>query len=115
MRSRVLIAIELALILPAALFMTALMVRNLSPLQDEPAHTAHQLVMWYSGRMWTLWVLLLALPMTVLVTGVALLRRNWNRDPQLALQTHRTTLLLALITLGAGGILTFVALHMAAN
>jgi hypothetical protein len=122
MRIRVIAAMELAFIFPAALFMTALVVRNLSPLQYEPALAAQHLVMWYAGRMWTLWVLLLALPFTVLVTGCATLRYNWNREP-----LHTARQLLAVIradlatqfvagtTLAAGGILTIVVLHMLAN
>jgi hypothetical protein len=62
MRTRIIAVLELVLIFPAALFMTALMLRNLQPLQYEPARSAQQLVMWYAGRMWTLWVLLLGLP-----------------------------------------------------
>ena len=62
---------ELLLILPAALFMTALVVRTLQPLEGEPARTAERIVMWYSERQWTLWILLIALPLTVLVTGCA--------------------------------------------
>jgi len=59
--------------LPAALFMTALVVRSLSYCITNRRLTAQQLVMWYAGRMWTLWVLLLALHFTVLVTGCATL------------------------------------------
>jgi hypothetical protein len=33
--------------------------RNLQPLQYEPARSAQQLVMWNADRMWTLWFLLL--------------------------------------------------------
>ena len=36
--------------------------------------------MWYSGHMWTLWVLLLALPFAGMVTGCGTLLREWNRD-----------------------------------
>ena len=122
MRTRIIAAMELALIFPAALFMTALVVRNLSPLPYESAHTAQQLVMWYAGRMWTLWVLLLALPFTVLVTGCATLRYNWNRElphtaRQLlaAIRAHLATLFVAATTLAAGGILAIVVLHMLAN
>ena len=43
---RALAATELALIFPAALFMTALFVRNLQPPQYEPAHTAERIVTW---------------------------------------------------------------------
>src|SRR5436853_6130943 len=63
MRTRAIAAIELVLILPAALFMTALVLRNLPQFE----HGAQPLVMWYARRMWGLWVLLLGLPLTVLV------------------------------------------------
>jgi hypothetical protein len=62
MRTRIFAFLQLVLILPAALFMASLVVRNLGPLQYEPAHTAQQIVMWYAGRLWTLWVLLFTLP-----------------------------------------------------
>lgn len=124
MRTRIIAVLEFLLILPAALFMTALVLRNLQPLQFEPAHSAQQLVMWYAGRMWTLWVLLLALPFTVLVTGCATLVSNWRRDiarPRTAQQAfaliggHVATLFVAATTLAAGAILAIVVLHMAAN
>src|SRR5579862_2071297 len=79
MRTRVIAALEFVLLSPAALFMAALVVRSLQPLQYEPAHSAQQVVMWHAGRMWTLWVLLLALPCTVLFTGSAALLRTWPR------------------------------------
>lgn len=115
---------EFLLILPAALFMAALVLRSLQPLQFEPAHSAQQLVMWYAGRMWTLWVLLLALPFTVLVTGCATLASNWRRGialPHTAQQVfsltrgHLATLFVAATTLAAAGILAIVVLHMAAD
>jgi hypothetical protein len=122
MRTRIIAGMQLALIFPAALFMTALVVRNLSPLQYEPAHIAQQLAMWYAGRMWTLWVLLLALPCTVLFTGCATLRYNWNRELLLAtrqlpavIRAQLGTLFVAAITLAAEGILVIVVLHILAN
>jgi hypothetical protein len=116
MRTRAIAALELVLICPAALFMTALVVRNLQPLQSEPAHTAQQLVMWYAGRMWTLWVLLLVLPFTVLVTGCATLLRSWNQDTELPHTVrYLPNLFVAATTLTAGGILAIVVLHMLAN
>ena len=70
----------LLLILPSILFMGALVVRELQPLQNEPAHTAQQqLVMWYAALMWTLWVLLIALPFAVLATGCVTLASNLRR------------------------------------
>ena len=109
---RVIAALELMLISPAALFMTALVVRRLRPLQYEPAHTAQRIVMWYSGQMWTLWVLLLALPFTALVTGCAMLLNRWNRDVELPNNARRS---LAATSLTAAGILAIVILHMLAN
>jgi hypothetical protein len=117
-------AMELAFIFPAALFMTALVVRNLQPLQYEPAHTAQRIVMWYSARMWTLWLLLLAMPFAVLVTGCAALLRSSNHDVELPhtaqqslalMRAPLTTLFVAATTLTAGGILVIVVLHMLAN
>ena len=121
---RPVILAQLLLIFPSVLFMGALVVRGLQPLHNEPAHTAQQLVMWYGARMWTLWVLLIALPFAVLVAGCVTLARNWREDmklPQAAQQTlaairaDRTMLLVAATTLTAGVILAIVALHMAAN
>jgi len=115
---------ELVLIFPAALFMTALALRNVQPLQYEPAHSAQQLVMWYAGRMWTLWVLLFGLPFTVLVSGCAELLHSRNRGIALALtarqslamvRAHLATLFIAAATLLAGVILAIVVLHVLAN
>ncbi|HUJ20501.1 MAG TPA: hypothetical protein VLX58_03215 [Bryobacteraceae bacterium] len=47
---RAIAATELLLTSPAALFMTALFVRNLQPLQYELAHTAQRIVTWYALR-----------------------------------------------------------------
>lgn len=117
-------AAQLLLIFPAVLFMGALVVRNLSPLEGEPAHTAQQIVMWYAGRMWTLWVLLIALPLGVLVTGCITFGRTWSADAGLLQGAKRTLavirangamLVIALLTMTAGVILTIVVLHMLAN
>ena len=114
-------AAQLLLIFPAVLFMGALVVRELQPLQHEPAHTAQRIVMWYSARMWTLWVLLIALPFAVLVTGCGTLLRRWGAEVELrqatrqtlaAISAHLATVLVAGATLTAGGVLAIVALHM---
>lgn len=124
MRTRIIAVLEVVLILPAALFMTALVLRNLQPPQYESAHIAQKLVMWYAGRMWTLWVLLLGLPLTVLLSGCAALLRSWNRDIVLPLtarqslamvRAHLATLFIAATTLIAGVILAIVVLHVLAN
>ena len=119
---RAIAATELILIVPAALFMTALFVRNVQPLQYEPAHTAQRIVMWYAARPHVgLWVLLIALPFVVLVTGCATLLRSWNDDVQLrqaaaqvftALRAHLAMVFVAAATLTAGGVLAIVTLHV---
>lgn len=121
---RTLAAAQLLLMFPAILFMGALVVRQLSPLQHEPAQTAQRIVMWYAGRMWTLWALLIALPLTALVTGGAALLRGWSKLPQLpnrvqqglaTIRGDRAMRFVVLMTLTAGLVLAIVALHMAAN
>src|ERR1700681_147013 len=81
--TRVVAAMQLALIFPAALFMTAVLVGAGDAPQYDLARIAQWIVMWYSARMWTLWLLWLTLPFAVLVTGCATLRRRWNRDIEL--------------------------------
>ena len=85
MRKRVIAVTELVLIFPAVLFMTALVLRNLQPLQYEPARSAQQLVMWYAGRMWTLWFLLLGLP---LITCQRLRRVATQLEPRQCSAAH---------------------------
>ncbi|HUE05201.1 MAG TPA: hypothetical protein VMR62_36985 [Bryobacteraceae bacterium] len=113
---------ELLLIFPSALFMAALFVRNLQPVQYEPAHTAEQIVLWFSLRPRVgLWGLLIALPLAVLVTGCITLLRFWKNDAALRQAAQQTlavirrylaTLLVAVATVTAGGILAIVALHL---
>ena len=120
--SRALAAFESLLIFPAVLFMSALFVRNLQPQQYEPARTAQRIVDWYAARTHLgLWVLLFALPLTVLATGCGALVKRWNDEPALreaalelagVVRLHWATLLVALATVTSGGILAIVALHV---
>ena len=115
-------AAEVLLVFPAALFMAALFVRELQPVQYEPAHTAQQILDWYAARVHLgLWVLLIALPLTVLVTGSVALVRAWKLSAELrqatrqtlaAARTHLATLFVAAATLAAFGFLAIVALHL---
>ena len=113
MRTRIIAAIEFVFILPATLFMTAVVLRNLPQFERG----ARQLVMCYARRMWTLWVLLLGLQLTVLVSGCATLARDWNRSMQslAMIRTQWASLFVAAITATAGVILVIVVLHMLAN
>lgn len=119
MRTRIIAFFQLALILPAALFMASLVVRNLAPLQYEPAHTAQQIVMWYAGRLWTLWVLLFTLPLIVVVSGyVALRNRNRATDQQSAPQSiasthpHWSERFVYVTTGASAGVLAIVVIHV---
>ena len=121
-RSAIAAGTELLLIFPAVLFMAALFVRNVQPLQYEPAHTAQQIVNWYAARLHIgLWGLLIGMPLIVLVTGGGIVFHKWRSDPELreaarqtlvVLAAHFETLLIALATLVAGGALSIVALHL---
>ncbi len=121
---RTLAAAQLLLMFPAILFMGALVVRQLSPLSNEPAQSAQRIVMWYAGRMWTLWALLIALPLTALITGCAALLRSWSKLPELPnrvqqgfaiIRGDRAMRFVVLMTSTAGIVLAIVAIHMAAN
>jgi len=92
------------------------------PQPNEPAHTFALIVDWYAARPRTgLWVLLIALPCTVMVTGCGTLLRSWSHEAELrqvtrqtltAIRAHLATLLIAVATLAASGFLTIVTLHV---
>jgi hypothetical protein len=119
MRTRIIVFWQLVLILPTALFMAALVLRNVAPLQYEPAHTAQQIVMWYAGRLWTLWVLLFTLPCIVLVSGCVALRTR-NRDTEqhsapgsvASTRPHWLVRLLYVTTVASAGVLAIVVFHV---
>jgi hypothetical protein len=119
---RSLAALELLLVFPAVLFMASLFARSVQPQQYEPAHTAQRIVDWYASSTHVgLWLLLIAMPLSVLIIGSATLLRGWRRDPDLRdaalkilglIRAHAATLLIAGTTVTASGILAIVALHM---
>src|SRR5690242_15446627 len=95
---------QVLLILPAIVFLGSVVARDLQPL--KPA--AERVVMWYAARMWTLWMLLLALPFTVFVTGCVTLfgSRNTHPDPSrqiiATIRSDGALSLVAALTLMAG-------------
>ena len=115
-------AAELLLISPAALFMTALFVRNLTPKQNEPARTAQRIVMLYASSVHVgLWVMLIGLPLVVLALGSLALLRQWSEDASLrqataqtlaALRAHFATFLIAAATAASIGILGAIGIHV---
>ena len=124
MDRRIIAATELVLIFPAVLFLTAVVARHLPLLQYEPARIAQEIVTWYSVRYWTLWVMLIGLPLAALFGGCIVLLRNSTdgtdegriaKQPFRAMRTHLPTQIIAAATLAAGLILVVVVLHMLAN
>ena len=115
---------QLVLIFPAAVFMAALLVRNLQPFLYEPAHTAQLIVAWYSGRVWTLWILLAGLPSAVLVIGCITLLKVWraqskpeaaSRKPSTSVRLSAATLMISALTLLAAATLMVVGVHVLMN
>jgi hypothetical protein len=119
---RTIATIELLLVCPAVLFMTALFVRNIQPPPYEPAQSARRLVDWFSARPFLcLDIFLIAMPMAALLIGCASVLRTWRTDAQLrqvalstlaAVRAHAAALLIAAATLTAGGVLAIVAVHV---
>ena len=120
--TRLIAATQLVLIFPAALFLTAVLVRTGGG-QYDLAHVAEQIVGWYAARMWTLWLLLLALPLAALVAGCGARLRKWSYAEHADSAPHSlatisapaATLFVAAMTLISAGILAVVVMHMAAN
>ena len=119
---RALAAAHLLLISPAVLFLVAVIVQRLQPLQ--PAYAAQHIVMWYAERMWTLWILLLALPLMVLISGCVSLLQDSSSSVQVvslarralaALHSSGARTTIAVTTATAAVIVGIVILHMLAN
>lgn len=114
--------LEAVFIVPAALFMTALFVRNLQPQQYEPAHSAQRVVDWFAARTYLgLWVFLIGLPLVVLAAGCVSLMSSWRSDPgvraaarecAVAVWRHLAVVVVALATGTSAVILSIVALHL---
>jgi|SRR5581483_7382354 len=105
-RKRTLIFAQIAMLFPSLLFMIAVALQ-----MTHAIRPAEQIVAWYAARMWTLWLLLIALPLAVLASGASTLLR-FQRAPS----DSRSTLPLFRATTGtAAVILAIVAVHMAAN
>jgi hypothetical protein len=109
--------VELMLVLPAALFMTALFLREV-----QPAAQTGRLVDWFGHHVVVgLYIFLVAMPFAAFIGGCAMVLRSWRRDAQFRRATremfstareHVASLLIAGATLVAGGVLAIVAMHM---
>jgi hypothetical protein len=109
--------VELILVLPAALFMTALFLREV-----QPAAQTGLLVQWFSHHIVLgLYVSLIGMPLAAFTVGCAMVLRSWRADAHFRRATlevftiaraNVASLLIAGATLMAGGILAIVAMHM---
>jgi len=124
MTIRLIAGLQAALIFPAILFLAAVLVGAGDPPQYELARVAQGIVTWYSARMWTLWVLLLMLPLAVLAAGCLTLLGSWNRVAELTVVARPAAALLpapfatffvAGTTVSSAAVLAVVVLHMLAN
>lgn len=112
-------AMQLVLILPAAFFLVAVVARSLQPLESG----AQQIVTWYADRIWTLWVLLIGLPLTAFAIGCVALFAQANAsldsvvavEPPVRIRRRDTTWMVATLTTIAGLILAIVIAHVLAN
>lgn|SRR6185437_1932436 len=110
--------IEVLLVFPAALFLSAS-----SVLSSRPHRLAVCLFDWFAGlpRGIAIYLLLVALPLTAFVVGCATLLRSWRADAQfrnaaleifITIRRHRELLLIAGATVLSGFILAIIAMHM---
>src|SRR5208283_5310527 len=101
---------------------TALFVRDIQPAPYQPAESARRIVEWFSARPHLgLGVLLIALPFAAFVIGCTTVLRSWGNDVEFrqavlgtlaVVHAHLAKVLIAVVTLLAGGILVIVAMHM---
>ena len=112
-----------ALISPSVVFFLALFARSLLPAQD-PANGPQWIVTWYASHQWTLWIFLIALPLSALLVGGAALLQAWTTDESLrddakrllvALRSHLSVCLTGVGTVAAVVVLSLVAFHLAAT
>ncbi len=109
---RLLAILQLILMLPALLFMGAVAVRYAPGLQR-----VQRVVIWYAGKKWTLWLLLIALPLAAFMLGCGALLGSTARSRTLAaaIDARRGIRLVMVRTASAAVVLAIVVLHMLAN
>jgi hypothetical protein len=109
--------IELLLVTPASLFMIALFLRDV-----QPAAQTGRLVAWFSHHLILgLYISLFSMPLAAFVIGCTVVLHSWRSDAEfryaalrimITARGHLATLLIAVATVMAGGILAIVGMHM---
>ena len=118
----VIAAWALALVSPALVFVTALTVRQVQPLESNPPRLAERIVTWFAAHpQFGLWVVLLLLPLSAFILGSAALLRTWADNPQLrdfawralwAIPVHWPAVFVGGATLLSAGVLTMITAHL---
>ena len=114
----------LALVAPGVLFVMALLLRQVPPPESQPARTAEEIVRWYAAHpQFSLWVLLLFLPISAFILGSVALLRTWGDNPQLqaftwralaAIPAHWPAVSVGGLTLLSAGMLVMITSHLMA-
>ncbi len=102
-------AARIATIAPAIFFLSAVAASAAIAPKAYLAIVAHGVVTWYSHRLWTLWIFLVAMPLASLISGGVTILNGWRRQPLVAMSLTVCT------TTVATGILIIVGLHILAN
>ena len=115
-------SVALVLIAPAVLFVLALFLRQWQPFDSEPARTAERVVRWYAAHsQFSLWVLLLLLPLCAFILGSSALLRTWGDNPKLqdftwralaAIPEHLPAFLIAAATFVSASVLAMMTRHL---
>jgi len=118
----VIAAWALALVCPALVFVTALFLRQVQPLESEPARTAERIVTWFAAHpQFGLWVVLLLFPLSAFILGSAALLRTWGENPKLqyfawralaAIPEHWPAVFIGGATLLSLGVLVMITAHL---
>jgi ABC-type Fe3+ transport system permease subunit len=118
----VIAALALALVFPAVLFVTALVLRQVSPRESGPARSAERILTWYAAHaQLALWVLLFLFPLSAFVLGSAALLRTWGDNPRLqdvtwralaAIPAHWPAMSIGGATLLAAAVMVMITAHL---
>jgi hypothetical protein len=105
---------QVLLLAPAILFMTSLLIRDAAGGNSSLAHMANQVVMWYSGRLWTLRILLISLPSLAVILGGLVMIAAWEKR-KANQRFGGASVLILVLTLLAVIVLGVVGVHVLMN
>lgn len=114
---------EWLMVLPAAVFITAAILRDLQPGQYEPARTSWVIFNWTITHISSngAAVLFMGLPTLAIILGCAILGRTWRNDEEFRsdvkgslgfLRRYASVVFVMAATVLAGAILAFAVVHV---